>query len=357
MTHPTTMTPRYLIALLVLLTFTGCDLLGSEEDEGEPAAANVVVANQGNFTAGNGSLSFYDPRTEEATAQAVTDLGSVVQSAYAHDGSVYVLENSGGEVTRFDFASGGSRSVNGQVRVDGPRYMAISDDGLGYVTGQAYDADFNVTSTVTAIDLETMQVIATVNVGGAAEGIALSGGRAYVATGAFGASTEVAVVDLSTMEMTSTVDLGCSARHVEADDDGQVFAFCNGVGDQDGEVVVLDGATAEVGPRVAVEGQIGSAFSIGLDTYHAPEAGTIFFILDGTKVQKLDTETYALSTPQELGFDPLGAVAYDAATETLYGAHLRGFENAGYVTMHDEEGAETGRFTVGVAPVQIDLRR
>ena len=56
------------------------------------------------------------------------------------------------------------------------------------------------------------------------------------------------------------------------------------------------------------------------------------------------------------GGDPIGAVGVDAASGLLYLGRVPGFDRAGTVTVHRADGAETARFTAGVAPTDFAFR-
>jgi len=73
------------LSLIVLtaalgLTFFGCDLIGTDEEQSSVVTEGVYVANQGNFGDGNGSVSLYNPDTETVTSEAIGNLNSIVQS-------------------------------------------------------------------------------------------------------------------------------------------------------------------------------------------------------------------------------------------------------------------------------------
>ena len=61
-----------------------------------------------------------------------------------------------------------------------------------------------------------------------------------------------------------------------------------------------------------------------------------------------------------LSGDPINAVAYDAVGDALYVGRLdpdAPFTAEGSVTIHERNGAETGRFSAGVVPGHIAFLR
>lgn len=327
-----------------------CDATDATADCLPPPAA-VFVGNQGNFTAGDGSVTVYDPERDEAT-EPITGLGSIVQSVTAAFGRLYVAANTGGHVEVYDATS---YERVGRIEVANPRYVAV--DGAGgrlYVTSQLYDRP----SEVAVVDAETFEVIETVEVGGFAEGVAVSEGRVFVATGAFGATQEVVVLDAATNEVAQRIDVGCTApRSLAADPDGEVWVFCAGAPATDtapeveSEVVVLDAATGETVTRIAVDGRIDTA-GPGQDVY-APIAPTLLAVRDQDTVLRFDVISNALQVAIPLGGDPIGAVAFDPIYGRFYVGRVPGFDVAGSVTIHEADGTQVGQFTAGAAPTSI----
>ena len=349
----------FLIALIVLpVLATGCDTLGSEDED--PVAGAVYVANQGNFTDGNGSVTAYDPATEEASHNIYGLSGTTVQSLTLHEGRVYVIANSGGYVNVYDAES---NEQIAQMQTPNPRYMAVASDEKAYVTNQLYGRS----SMVSVIDLSTHTVVDSVEVGGSPDGITVAGDRAYVALGTFGASSKLAVIDTDTDAVIDTLDAECdSPRSLFTDAQEEVWVVCTGVttygedgsvtGRTDGAVRVVDGATGEVVKRFAVDGRLGAA-SLGHDVYYAPGEEEAYVIKGESRLLRFDTEANVQADELAMGGAPIGAVAYDAERGHIYVGHVPSFTDDGTVSIHQRDGAQVGSFPAGKIPTYIALGR
>lgn len=351
---------RYLLLLALPILLVACDSDDPAPDEcleGDclPPPATVFVGNQGNFTAGDGSVTVYDPERDEAT-EPITDLGSIVQSVTAAFGRLYVTANSGGRVEVYETTSGSYERV-GRVEVENPRYVALDgDNGRLYVTSQLYDRP----SEVIVADAATFEVLEAVQVGGFAEGIAVAGDRVFVATGAFGATQEVVVLDAATNAVAQRIDVGCTApRSLALDADGEVWVFCAGTPATDdapeveSEVVVLEAATGEVVTRIAIDGRIDTA-GPGQDAY-APLGLHLFAVRDQDTLLRFDTVSNTLEDTIPLEGDPIGAVAFEPVYERIYVGRVPGFDVAGSVTIHELEGTQVGQFGAGAVPAAISI--
>lgn len=353
------------LAALFFLGLSGCDLLGEEEEQA-PVTTGVYVANQGNFSDGNGSVSVYEPRTGQVNAGAVDDLGSIVQSLHLAGDRLYVVANTGDRIDVFD-ASSFERvgQIGGFVS---PRYLVEGPGTRAYVTN-LYGAPGSFTGgKVSVVDLAGQKKVKDIDVGDNPEGLTYVGDRLYVANHGFGAGRSLTVIDTKTDTVTGSVDVDCDGpRFLAADGDDEVWVFCTGttlyddnwqeIGRTNGAVRVLDGATGAIVDRIDLEGPVGTP-GPGQDAFHAPEARVIYAVVNGRTLARFDTRTNTRAgTVGPLEGAPIGAVAYDARAERLYVGRVPGFSERGTVTIHDRTGAQVGSFAAGVAPAFITLAR
>ncbi len=338
---------RLLTLLLVLpLTLFGCDSTGGECDGDADCLPplEVAIGNQGNFAAGDGSVTVYGGGT---AAEPITDLGSIVQSvAFAGPSRwLFVTANTGGRVEVYD--QSGTERV-GVLPVENPRYVAWGGEDRLFVTSQLYDRP----SEVIVADARTLAVLDTVEVGGLAEGVAVSDGRVYVATGAFGATQEVVVLDATTGEVVDRIDTGCVGPRYVLAVGAEVWVTCTGSDDADGEVLRLSAETGAVTARIRVEGQIRTA-GPGQDAADDPVTDRLYVVRDQNAIVVIGVEAAEVVDEIAVGGDPIGAVGVDRFRDRLYLGRVPGFDVRGYVTVHTLDGAEVDRFEAGVAPTAI----
>ena len=342
--------------LVLLLAATGCDT--AEPTLEAMPADGVFVANQGNFSDNNGSVTLYLPETGQ-TITVLDDVGTLVQSLTLTNDRAYVLSNTADAVEILDMDLEPTERIGRISGVPSPRYLAEVAPNKAYVSNL-------FSGTVTVVDLSAGRATGTIPVGTNPEDIAVIDGRAYVANSGFGAGTTLTMIDVATDAAAGTVDVGCDGpRHLEADREGELWVVCTGktvynddfteiIEQTNGAVVVLDGATGDAVARFALDAQAGAA-SFGQDLFYAPASGDLFAV-QGTGLLVFDAATNTATGRIDLEGDaPIGGVAYDAADGRLYVARIPDFSTAGFVTIHDRNGAEIGRFTAGVAPGHLVL--
>jgi len=351
---------RFLLVPLFLLALVGCDGTGTDT---VIVTTGVVVGNQGNFTDGNGSVMVIDPESGTVSTLA-SGFGSVVQSVTVVGDSVYVTANSAGRIDVIDLDTG---TLAGQVTgLTSPRYIAMPNATTAYVTN-LFESGFTG-GTVDVIDLPSQTVVNSISVGDNPEGLAVAGGRLFVANHGFGAGRTLSVISTVTQEVTATVDVECDGpRMLFADSEADLWVLCTGqtiyddefnvIAQTPGQIVILNpGNGAELG-RITLEGQISTA-GPGQDAHYSEEEQELHVVLDQNRVMRINTgANVVVDTFGPIDGDPIGAVAYDAAEERLYLGRIPGFATNGTVTVHDRNAIEVDSYPVGVAPSHFDFVR
>ena len=345
------------------LPFAGCDALADDEPAG-PRVAGVVVANQGNFTPANGSLTAYDPETGTANAAARTDLASTLQGLLVRDGRLYVAADKAGRVDVLDART--LATVGQAAGLPSVRSFAVARGTL-YATN-LYGADF-AGGYVTPIDLATNAKGTPIRVGDHPEGVAAVGDRVFVANHGFGAGTTVSVVDARTNTVVATYAAGCDGpRSLFADGPRALLVVCTGktlydadfnvVGGTNGAVVVLDPATGTVRATVGLGAPAGAAAN-GQDAFFSEATGELF-VAAGAAVVRVRTDGPALAgEAARVAGGAVSAVAYDARRGDLYVGVLPAadpYTTSGRVEVFRRSGdafAARTRFAAGIAPAFI----
>lgn len=345
---------------IVLTTFSlalsACD---STSPEGNPVVG-VLVANQGNFSDGNGSVTGYD--VESGTSSTlISGLSSIIQSIYVHNGKIYVLSNTANRIDVYDAAT---NSQVGQITgVVSPRYMLAVSDTKAYVTN-LYKANFSG-GTISVIDLTANAVVSTIDVGDHPEEIAQVGPNLFVANWGFGAGSTISIISTTSDSLLSTVDVNCQGpRSLHVDQDANVATFCTGqiiynsdftqiIETTPGAISTVDGATGDLLSTVRLSSQISTA-GPGQQTTLAEDGREVYVALEDQSIIR-----YRLATNTVLGSfgplpgDPISAIAWDDVEERLYVGRTPSFVDAGEVTIHDDSGSELSSFATGVAPSHI----
>ncbi|MEM6335241.1 MAG: DUF5074 domain-containing protein [Bacteroidota bacterium] len=339
---------RYIFAFLIFLALPAYG-----------QTTRVAAVNQGNFSDGNGSITFYEPATGAVIQDVASGTGSIFQSAFEADGTVYIAANTGLGLELID-AGTGERTA--QIEgVTGSRYAAAFE-GVAYVSSQSFSSP----SFVSAIDLATNTLLETIEVGGTPEGVAVAGGKVFVALGGFGSDSTLAVIDPLTNAVVDTVDADCDGtRSLATDADDELWVLCTGGVVRDANFNIIEetpGSLKAISPETFKpfatftfdNDEYGTAQGIGQDLHYDAETQTLYVVSGASTIYRFDTSRNefidTIEAPE--GDTTIESVTY-AAGQLYLGRVLPapdGFTSAGFVTIHDDAGTEVGRFEAGVAP-------
>lgn len=134
-------TCKLLVAVVLLVACSNSDS-GAEEEQFEASEQGVFVLCEGNFNAGNASLSYYNPQTREvqnAIFRRANDrrLGDTGQSICLHDSTAYIAVENSGIIWAIDtrtFRVRGQLTAGQTQHMSNPRYIHFLSDTKAYVT-------------------------------------------------------------------------------------------------------------------------------------------------------------------------------------------------------------------------------
>lgn len=137
------------VALTVMVSSCMDDELWTERNKPEISLSDmraghpVIIINEGNFTYGNGSLSFYDAKSGKLWNDVFYDqngfpLGDVPLSAVCHNGLLYVVVNNSGKIMIMNLGRYPAlKAFQYTAKVTGltsPRYLYFLSDAKAYVS-------------------------------------------------------------------------------------------------------------------------------------------------------------------------------------------------------------------------------
>ncbi len=332
-------------AAVLMLLFTWLisqpDALSAQQPD------RVYVLNQGAFLQGNASVTFYDPATGEAQQNVFEQannrpLGDVATHSALMNELLYVLV---GNSDKIEIVDPVSFEAVATIFVDdfgggSPQWIEQVSDAKAYIS--------NLTgNTVSILDLTSNEITGSIEVGPNPDGIAVSGGKAYVALTDFGEGNEVAVIDIATDELLRTIEVHDNPQKVYADTQGRIWVVCTGdygFGDGPetfGELNVIDAFTDEV---VGVVELGGKPQNMQIDN----AAMTAYVINNG--IQVVDMQTFEVSEEllSETAYFALGFWGGDEPR--LYATLAPDFSSSGSVDILNMQGDVLSSFTAGIGP-------
>ncbi len=335
---------------LILATATGAFLfIGCNSDDGSPAIPQnvvnpltyengILVLNQGNFGAGNASVSFISEDLTKVqngifgTVNEVDALGDTAQSIAFNGDIAYIVMNGSQKievVDRYTFESIATIGGLDQTDLLNPRYMAIAN-GKGYVTnwGEGTDPEDDF---VAVINLKNNTVETKIPVSEGPERLLVKDHFLYVALlGGFNFNHSVAVVDATSNTVTDTITVGQGPNSLQLDADDNLWVMSGGKpaytnAETAGELNKIDTAThtvTETFTFAPTEHPGGLCYENDILYYSI--AGSIF---------KMDVSDTAIPLQAEF----TGTNFYDMIVHEgkLYGTDAKDFASSGSLEIYD----------------------
>ena len=319
--------------LWLLVLFSSCND-NTNDPAPIPPKTGVIIVNEGNFGAGNGSISLYDEVLKTITNNVVktanggSEIGSLVQSIYLNDGVGYIICNSPDKV-EFINESDFKFVDNPITNISQPRYMTAAGD-KGYIScwGQWDLASWTLpNSYIAVIDLSSRKIVDTLQCGSGPEGIITFNNKLYVANTQ---EESISVIDLAS-KSSLKVTLESTASHLVADANGMIW-----VSTKSG-LQSINSTSLEPVDKIDIDDLNGKMTinSSGTSIYYLttkpwPETGSSVFVF---KTDVKIKETSALFSGENFY-----GIAYNFTTDRLYVSDSKAFSGPGEIIVYDLNG-------------------
>ena len=198
-------------------------------DETGEFAKGVFILNEGNFGAGNASVSFLSEQgvLQNNIFQAVNGelLGDTAQSIYLDEDKAYIVLNGSGiieVVNRYTFERIGTVSTG----LSNPRYFVI-ENGKGFVSNSG-DPTNTEDDYIAVINLTNYTVSTTIPVSEGPEKMETDNGKIYVAhSGGWGYGNTVSVINSVENTVSATLNVGDIPNSL-TEKNGKLYVLCSG---------------------------------------------------------------------------------------------------------------------------------
>jgi hypothetical protein len=328
------------------------DPVSSTLDLPVPSAKGVFVVNEGNFGRGNASLSYYDVTGNRVYADvfaAVNSraLGDVANAMAIRGNRGYILVNNSQKIEVIDLATDAGIGTIATGPGSSPYDIAFVSDSLALVTDLYGNA-------VLEVNLTALSVTGSIPVGDNPEGIALVGGRAFVANSGFSYGRTVSVIDIASMTVERTLSVADNPVSVLAVPGGTVYVVCGGSygdyndpnDDTPARIMVIDPASLAVVDSIAIGGHA-SRMAVGIDG--------IGYVPGETEVVRIDTRSNTLTGRFVAG--TFYGIGVESVSGDVYLTDPKTYIQPGEVVVYSSTGIERTRFAAGIVPGSFAFKR
>ncbi len=214
----------YIPSLLFMLILFGisCKKTLPPEIVEYKKSKGVFICNEGNFTYGNASLSFYEPETETVSNNIFYNannfpLGDVCMSATIKDSLIFLVINNSGKISVIN-----TKTFKHEATVTGltsPRYILMISNTKAYIT-DLYDKN------ITIINPETFQKTGSVFIGNGTEQIVRYKNTAFVTGWSY--NNKVYKIDIDTDKLVDSLTVTKQPNSIVLDKNNKLWVLSDG---------------------------------------------------------------------------------------------------------------------------------
>ncbi|MBQ6433024.1 MAG: hypothetical protein IJJ94_03640 [Bacteroidaceae bacterium] len=355
-----------LLAALALLAACSNSDPGTDEEPFDAQGRGVFILCEGNFNAGNASLSFYAPdtrRVENAVFQRANDrrLGDTGQSISLRGSTAYIAVENSGIIWAIDaqtFRVRGQLVAGQTAHMTNPRYIHFLSDTKAYATDlyAPYITVFNPQTMAYVASISTEQPSAFGY--SSTEQMVQYGHEVF--TNCWSYSNKLLVVDTRTDALTDSITLtSWQPKSMVLDARGKLWVVTDGgydteedsFGDNIPHLYRIDAATHTVELDQALDTDEG-----GVQLATNPDATVLYLI--NNDVYRMDiTATHVPVRPfiqaerNSRGLrHKLYGIGVDHRSGEIYVADAVDYSQAGVVRRYTSEGELVDEFRVGINP-------
>ena len=342
-----------LLLLFCLLSFFSCtpETITPPIELEKGFTNGVFITNEGGFTHGNASVTFYDP-VEKTVQEKIFEtannqaLGDVLQSMTIIENKAYLVLNNSQKVEVVNLNDFASIGTIGNLIT--PRYLTPINETTAYVS-DIYGA------AVSVVDLNSQQEMTKIPFGSASEGMMKIGDEMFVAQPSLSINTkkssnQIFVINTVTNQVTDSIQIGYNPSEFQLDKHNKLWAVCNGERNfgnpaKLGGVYRINPLTKEVeaafpfsdspvsfAPRLVMNSAKDKLYFLKVDVFELPITATA--LPNSPIITANGRDIYGL------GVNP--------TNDNIYIGESGNFQQRGTVTIHDSTGKELSSFKAGV---------
>jgi YVTN family beta-propeller protein len=240
-------------SLSILASFCTKNDPGPVNNDTTPLFLNsngVFVLNEGNFNAGNGSLSFYSYDSSKLYNNVFFNvngrpLGDVPYTMIISGDKAYIVVNNSGKVEVVDKNTISSvKTISG---LTSPRYVLLITNDKAYISSLYSDK-------ITILNLQADTVSGYIDIRRTSETMLLKGDKAYVSCWASG--NEIMIINTKTDQVIDSIEVGQEPESMVLDKMNRLWVLCSGgyTGQSNPELIAVNTLTDEIEKRVAFPG-------------------------------------------------------------------------------------------------------
>jgi len=337
----------YLFVLSLIFSLSSCtrDAIIIPEPPVILSTDGAYILSEGGVTPGTASLSFYSISADSFYASIFSPgiLGLFPDGLIVFNNNLYITEqgNFGSPGIIYKCDTGGTVLIS-QVVGTNPYSLTTTNSKIYITNGPA--------SNVSVVDVNSLSLITTINVGVYPQEILALGNKVFVCnTGMYGGAQDstVSVIDAALDQVVATITVQKDPSSLAVTNDGNIIVGCPG---QFGYAYIIDtNSYNKIDSFLSIDGM---GKDIAVDT----ESSDIFFISNSNNItyiniaSRVSAVVISNSNP---GVSFFYGYNYDYMNRKHYVCDAKSFIINGSLNIYNENGILESTFTTGVSPRRV----
>jgi len=329
------------ILLAISVVFTAC-----KKDDVVPLGkyqGGVLVVNEGSFTDGDGSISFFSIADQTMTntifnIENSQNIGGIVQSLTIHEDKAIIVTNKADQIIIANATDFKRVTTIAQADLVSPIYFA-GIGNKGYVTEWGATTDFvnYPDAAVRVVDLNAGTITKTIALDAQPQGILAHNNKIYVA---LQGSDKIVVIDPSTDAIEASITVARGPSNLGVDANGKIWAMCTS-----GNFVRInpsDNTVEATIPGIQVNA-FNEKFAFNKDKTKILYVAATFPSTD-VKIFSMDITATTAPTTALITGDGFYGIGVSPIDDVIYVANAAGFRGNGKVERYNSDGTKIDEF-------------
>ena len=302
----------------------------------------IFILNEGNFRAGNGSLSFYSYDSSKIYNDLFYSvngrhLGDVPNSMILYAGNAYIVVNNSGKIEVINQVTLESKATI--TGLNSPRNMAIINDNKAYVSSIYSDS-------LAIINLANNSISGYINLRRSSEAIIVAGSKAYISNWMGG--KEIMVINTINDQVIDSIEVGVEPESMVLDVQRRIWVLCNGGWERKNfaELDVINTGTNHVEKKYVFPTLQNSPSSLIVDGYGA----TLFYLDKGVRQMDINSDGLppAPLIPESGSY--FYKIAVNPINSDIFITDAVDFMQRGYVLIYKNDGKFVSKQKADIIP-------
>jgi len=302
----------------------------------------VFIVNEGNFNAGNGSLSFFSFDSLKIYNDIFSSvnnrpLGDIPFSLAVSDDKLYIAVNNSGKIEVADVNT--LKSVATITGLNSPRNMLFISPSKAYVTS-LWSQDVAIINPISNI------VSGSIRLRRSSEAILSYGDKAYMSCWVSG--SEIMVVNTATDKVTDSISVGHEPESMALDKNGKLWVLCSGgySGEFFPELIRINTSGDSVEKRIQFPSKSQYPTTLRLNGTH----DTLYYIDNGIWTLPVTAESLPLVPLVKASGRTFYKLAISDTGNEIYATNVVDYQQRGYLLRFTKGGTLIDSIRTDIIP-------